>query len=952
MVKKHQIRIPGQILDEVNEHDFDDTSRFEGGGRKRKTQLGRKERRKQERAAKRQHKNANRRDKVNSVRNVMAKDKDIGQESVENDNEDEDDKDENDSDREVFEGFSDINSEQELQNSDGSSIGAISDIGEVGDEEDEMSMEETMKALAAMKDKKQTKPSKEAEPNADYSDKSVESEEEVMTVEETIAALKNVKDKKNHKEKTKKASSDPVLTPYERAQAKREEEEMNYYAKKLGLKGKHQKLTATDDFDVIGGLLEDLPYFQNYGEESSFGPNQVSASESEEDDADEDHGANPYSEDDELSSGDFDEFSDNDLNEEEWNQLRELEGSDDDEEEETNGVPREKENPYVAPTSGANVYVSLSMRKKDTSDGESAEVAAIKRKIKSSLNKLSETNLIPIISALNDLYGQHPRQYVTEQLIKQVVEIIASRNKLLDGFILTYAATIFSLWKLRGNELGASFIQYFIEKLLERFQIQERAFEAARKAREESDVEPVVFSKECRNLVTLLAYCYNLGLISSVLVYDVVRMLIKNPNEFSIDLLLRIVSVSGQLIRGDDPAALKEIMTELLQNVSGTKHSLRMEFLLETMSDLKNNRLKPSIQALSHNDVKKAIQPLTKSSSASSTEPIQVSLDDIKNVDSRGKWWLVGASWKGNMNSAFDIKTGKEETGSRHKNRGDGLVINDTLLEELPDWDTIARQHRMNTDVRRAVFVSVMSAQDFMDAFTMIEKLNLKNRQSAEIPKVIIHCLSAESRSRGFNPYYTLLSSKLCENNHHVLKAFQFAFWNVVKKLEAKDVSDSETDDSDNEIEDEDMRLRKYSNLARLFGGLLADSTLKLDLLKHVPIMGGLNSDGLLFIEVLFFEYFMSIAKRSEIKTGKGAAKKVTFNNDMMYRSISNGIRQENRTVILKALKWFLKDNLHYEKYLSTGKSDKMQQRETLRIEWALGNFQRLLNEELGVTEY
>ena len=30
-----------------------------------------------------------------------------------------------------------------------------------------------------------------------------------------------------------------------------------------------------------------------------------------------------------------------------------------------------------------------------------------------------------------------------------------------------------------------------------------------------------------------------------------------------------------------------------------------------------------------------------------SGDPIQVSLEDIQNVATRGKWWLVGSAWKG-----------------------------------------------------------------------------------------------------------------------------------------------------------------------------------------------------------------------------------------------------------------------------------------------------------------
>nr|GFD56933.1 nucleolar MIF4G domain-containing protein 1 [Tanacetum cinerariifolium] len=73
------------------------------------------------------------------------------------------------------------------------------------------------------------------------------------------------------------------------------------------------------------------------------------------------------------------------------------------------------------------------------------------------------------------------------------------------------------------------------------------------------------------------------------------------------------------------------------------------------------------------------------------------------------------------------------------------------------DLAQLAREQRMNTDVRRAIYVSIMSATDFKDAQIRLNKLNLKKAQEVEIPKVIIHCAGAE---KTYNPYYTILARK------------------------------------------------------------------------------------------------------------------------------------------------------------------------------------------------
>ena len=772
-----------------------------------------------------------------------------------------------------------LSSASEIEDTDSISMEYESDA-------EPMTAAETMAALKKMKAEKDRKAKKKErlsegsdeewssenddegelqEPSSEESD----SNDQSMTAEETMAALKRMKESKKSKEasgtKMKQSRTEkyakPALPPSELVQAQKDKWDYDYYSKKLGIKGKNKKLKAKDEFDAIGGLLEGLDFFENYGDEGSASEEEDSGSDEEreadsvsdydnksssqheagDDTSDEE---NPFSSDDEISEGDFDEFDEDDLNEEEWEELRELEGG------EKRDKRSKRENPYVAPITEETTYIPPSLRKKNLDDSESETVIELRRKIKSSLNKLSESNITVIVSALNQIYDSYPRQHVNEALAHQMLEMVSQRDKLLDSFVINYAAVVFSLWKLRGIEVGASFIQALVERLLEVFQRQEKLFE-----QHTNDEQPNVSSKESNNLIALLSYCYNFGLVSCRLIYDLVEMLIKTPNEFTTELLLRVVSISGQLIRGDDPKALKEIITVLLNNVKNVQQSPRMKFLLEVMSDLKNNRLKPSLLALSHSGLKKNLSNFLNSSVTSASDPLQVTLDDINNIETKGKWWLVGASWKGNMDSAFTTTSNSTATSGAVSTN---IVVEDNILDDIPDWSEIARSQRMNTEVRRAIFVSIMSAQDFMDAFTNIEKLNLKNKQSIEIPRVLVHCLTMEGKSGTYNPFYGLLAVKLCQHNHHVSKAFQFMFWDLTKKFEHED--DSSDEDAREDDLDENEKLKKVSCQGRFFGTLLAEEVLKLDIFKHVPLMGGLNSDGTLFVEILLFQFLLSVA--------------------------------------------------------------------------------------------
>lgn len=101
------------------------------------------------------------------------------------------------------------------------------------------------------------------------------------------------------------------------------------------------------------------------------------------------------------------------------------------------------------------------------------------------------------------------------------------------------------------------------------------------------------------------------------------------------------------------------------------------------------------------------------------TEPLRVSLNDLLSADSRGKWWLVGAGWSGNPLAELEASktntvTAKQSADKGHK--GKGKEKEEVLLE-------LARQQGMNTDVRRGIFVILMTSEVSISMSQSVDKL-------------------------------------------------------------------------------------------------------------------------------------------------------------------------------------------------------------------------------------
>lgn len=126
--------------------------------------------------------------------------------------------------------------------------------------------------------------------------------------------------------------------------------------------------------------------------------------------------------------------------------------------------------------------------------------------------------------------------------------------------------------------------------------------------------------------------------------------------------------------------------------------------MLETIANVKNNKIKNGQTAGGQGDkemvskMKKFLNGLSKKRSVRSTEALRVSLDDIRNVETKGKWWLVGSSWKDNLVG----------TESKYTSMPEDLKKDQSLQEALLK---LARKQGMNTDIRRTIFVTIMSSE-------------------------------------------------------------------------------------------------------------------------------------------------------------------------------------------------------------------------------------------------
>lgn len=448
------------------------------------------------------------------------------------------------------------------------------------------------------------------------------------------------------------------------------------------------------------------------------------------------------------------------------------------------GRTRDKEGNVVKQE--ATKYVPPHLRNDAGSSMNSEKLNNLRRQIKGYINRLAESNLHRISIDIETLFNENARHDVNLCLMEiifdsLVTSVISKERPVLENMLL-----ISVLHANIGSEIGA----YFLEKLV-----------IAVKEQLDQIKSLPVEDKKCDNLILVICHLFTFKVVSYNIVYEMLDELCTKICEKSIDCIILILKSVGILLRKDEPLRLKEFIMKVQSTVSSDKiseeHKSRQSFMFDILMAVKNNNISkiPNFdQELLEHFRKLQKQFIRPGQYVSS---LTVTMNDIMNADTNGRWWLVGSAWlqKGAL-QASAVKETKESTGK---------VVN----EDQKKIFELARKHKMNTDEKRNIFYILMSSEDYLDAY---EKIVSSSKNERVVVAVIIHCLTSE---KTYNPYYNFITQQLCEHNRKYVLTFQYALWDRIK-----DLKDSST--------------RQTNNLSQFICFLITSGMLPLSVLKII----------------------------------------------------------------------------------------------------------------------
>ncbi|KAI6128936.1 ARM repeat-containing protein [Pisolithus croceorrhizus] len=498
---------------------------------------------------------------------------------------------------------------------------------------------------------------------------------------------------------------------------------------------------------------------------------------------------------------------------------------------------------------------------------------------------MSEQNMTTILDSVEELYRKHRRNDVTSTLTTLIIDGISSHAMLIDSFVVLHAAFICSMHRLIGMDFAAFVVQHVVASYEQHLAHAENA--ASHDSGPSEDL-----GKECSNLIILLAELYNFQVVACVLIYDLIRELLsRDLSELRVELLLKILRSSGQQLRQDDPSALKDIVTLAHSCIAkqGVNLNSRTRFMTETLTNLKGNKIKKAAGAQHQGGdaverLKKFLSGLGKKRHVQIHEPLRVSLEDLRTAETKGKWWLVGAAWAG------DPLTDRQQSGLMRSSEVTDSSENHSLLK-------LARKQGMNTDIRRSIFVVLMSSEDYMDACERLSQLNLTEVQQREIVRVCLHCCSNE---KSYNPYYALICQRFCQLSHSHKITLQYWFWDFLRDLGETNVGGTEViknlKSDEGRLEVKDISFSRIRNVAKAYGWWIAKDICSLLILKPVDFTL-LKPQSRKFLKELFAQIFAAtqgsspmLSDQLDIESRNRGVIEDTFNKATKIENLGLGL--------------------------------------------------------------
>ncbi|OKO96365.1 Pre-mRNA-splicing factor cwc22 [Penicillium subrubescens] len=327
----------------------------------------------------------------------------------------------------------------------------------------------------------------------------------------------------------------------------------------------------------------------------------------------------------------------------------------------------------------------------------------------------------------------------------------------------------------------------------------------------------------CISSTTFIAHLVNNQVANEMLVAQILLLLLHKPTDDSVEIAVGLTREVGQHLEEMNPQIANAVFDQFRNILHEADIDKRVQYMIEVLFQVRKDRYKDNPAIKEELDLVEEEDQITH----------QIGLDDEVETMDTLNIFKFDANWEQNEEKYKKLKAeilGEDSDEDEDDEDGDESSEDESDAEE----QKMDIKDQTNTDLgnlRRTIYLTIMSSIDFEECCHKLMKINLPAGMEPELPSMIIECCSQE---RTYSKFYGLIGERFAKINRLWSDLFEAAFAKYYDTIHRYETN----------------RLR---NIARFFGHMLSNDAVGWHVLSVIHMNEEeTTSSSRIFVKILF----------------------------------------------------------------------------------------------------
>ena len=337
----------------------------------------------------------------------------------------------------------------------------------------------------------------------------------------------------------------------------------------------------------------------------------------------------------------------------------------------------------------------------------------------------------------------------------------------------------------------------------------------------------------CLSSTTFLAQLCNFQVVHEVLLAQILLLTLHRPTDDAVEIAVNLTRECGQHLEEFNAPIANAIFDQMRSILHDSDIATRIQYQIEVLFQVRKDKYKDNPAIPEDLDLVEEEDMITHRTGLED----EISTRDSLNI------FKFDAEWEDNEKKYQTLKSeilGEAEEENGFENESDSSSEGEEATEER----TLEIKDQTNTDLvnlRRTIYLTIMSSSQAEEACHKLMKLSLPNGQEPELVSMIVEC---SSQSRTFERFYGLIGERFSKINRLWQELFSESFASNYETIHRR----------------ESQQIR---NVASFFGHLLSSEAIAFQCLSVVRLNEQeTTSSSRIFIKILFQEISQALGMK------------------------------------------------------------------------------------------